>query len=106
MQYQISCECGGSVTAPEAAAGTAVRCACGRSVVIPSLRELRRLAGVDSPPPPELVVETLLLAGKLPEGNLCALCGEVTELVVCCHTECERAYVRRERVPWWVYVLA
>jgi hypothetical protein len=50
-------------------------------------------------------VETLLLAGKLPEERSCVLCGAVTDASICCTTECERAYVRSSRPSLWVYVL-
>src|SRR5947208_3547697 len=107
MPYRIACECGESVTVAETAAGTTALCRCGRKVVIPSLRELRRQAGVpESGPSPELAVEALLLAGELPEEDHCVLCGVATDATVCCRTECERAYVRSGQPSWWVYLLA
>lgn len=107
MQYELDCECGDYVTVEEMAAGTTALCRCGRRIIIPSLRELRRRAGVAEPGlSPELVVETLLLAGKLPEEDHCVLCGVATDASVCCMTECERALVQGGRQPWWVYLLA
>lgn len=47
MNLQLPCECGQHVVISEGMAGTSVRCACGRSVLVPSLGELRRLAGRD-----------------------------------------------------------
>jgi hypothetical protein len=73
---------------------------------VPSLTELRRRAGVAEPGfPPETVVETLLLAGKLPAERNCVLCGVATEASVCCTVDCERAYVQSGRKPWWLYLL-
>jgi hypothetical protein len=50
-------------------------------------------------------VETLLLAGKLPEEDHCILCGIATDASICCTTECERAYVQSGRPSWWIYLL-
>jgi hypothetical protein len=107
MHYRIPCACGESVTVAEAAAGSTIPCGCGRVVVVPSLRELRRQAGVpDSAPPPELAVETLLAAGKLPEETHCILCGTATDGIVYGKAECERARVLDERPPVWARILA
>lgn len=94
MQYLMDCPCGESVTVSESAAGSTVACPCGRTLAVPSLRELRSRAGLpDALPPPEMAVEALLLAGKLPEEDRCVLCGAATEQSVCCAVECERARV-------------
>ena len=107
MQYRLDCECGDGVTAEERAAGTTALCRCGRRIVIPSLRELRRRAGMAEPAvSPELAVESLLLAGKLPEDEYCVLCGVVTDTCVFYRTECERARVDYPRPSQWAYVLA
>src|SRR5262245_57451312 len=98
MEYRVACECGDSVSVTETAAGAKVPCRCGRTVVVPSLRELRRQAGEpEESLPPELVVETLLLAGKLPEEDHCVLCGSPTQGTAFCRTECERAVVKPVR---------
>jgi len=103
MRYELDCECGAAVTVVEAAAGTTALCRCGRAVVIPSLRELRRQAGVREPAvAPELMVESLLLAGKLPEEDHCVLCGVKTGTSICCRTECERARMVSGQPSWWV----
>jgi hypothetical protein len=103
MQYRVACECGDYVTVPETDAGTAVPCRCGRRLAIPSLRELRRLADLPEPAvSPEMAVEHLLLAGKLPDGDRCVLCSVRTDSSVCCTVECERAYIRSGRPPPWV----
>jgi hypothetical protein len=106
VQIKLDCECGKNFFVREADAGVLLRCQCGRSLEVPSLHELRRLAGL--PPPglrPEVVVETLLLAGKLPEEQHCVVCATPTEGVLCCTTECEWATVISGR-PWWAYVLS
>jgi len=103
MEYLVDCECGDYVSVEETAAGTTALCRCGRTVVIPSLRELRRSAGQAEPVSPDLVVESLLLAGELPEEKHCVLCGEATDASVCCKIECERASVKSGRPSSWVY---
>jgi hypothetical protein len=106
MQYRIPCECGDEVIVAEAAAGSKIPCSCGRTIVVPSLRELRQLAGMPArAPSPEMVIETLLLAGKLPEEDDCVLCGVATDQSICCQVECEKAHVKTSRPPWWVWVL-
>ena len=107
MQYELDCECGDCVTVEETTAGTTALCRCGRTVEIPSLRELRRRAGLAEPAvSPELAIETLLLAGRLPEEDHCVLCGVATDTSIYCRTECERAYVLAGRPSLWVYLLA
>jgi hypothetical protein len=94
------------MTVRETAAGVKEQCDCGRTVVVPSLHELRRRAGVpEAGLSPEQVVETLLLAGKLPEERHCVLCGIATDAAICCTTECERAHVQSGERAWWVYLL-
>src|SRR5439155_12122919 len=108
MHYRISCQCGNAVTVPETSAGTNIPCHCGRAIVVPSLRELRRQSGSPQKAiPPEMEVEALLLAARLPEEDDCVLCGTTTDRYVCCRTECERAQVKQERWPWvlWLLVL-
>ena len=102
MQYELDCECGNKILVRETAAGAKELCVCGRKLVVPSLHELRQRAGLPLPGlSPEKVVETLLLAGKLPQEDFCVLCGTATEGVICCTTECERAYVQSSEPPWW-----
>lgn len=101
MKYLISCECGGNVEVAETDAGSKMTCFCGRTVVVPSLRELRRIAGgPEASPSPELEVETLLLSGSLPEEEHCVLCGVATDHLITSETECERAHVQ-DGGPGW-----
>jgi hypothetical protein len=107
MNHRVDCECGDGVTVEETAAGTTVLCRCGRGVVIPSLRELRRRAGRAEPAvSQDLAVESLLLAGKLPEEDHCVLCGVATDTYLCYRTECERARVEGPRPARWTYLPA
>ena len=107
MHYVLDCDCGRTISVRETAAGAKEQCECGRTHVVPSLHELRRLAGLRPPElPPEKVVETLLLARKLPEEDRCVLCGTATEDVVCCTTECEKAQTLSGSPPRWLYLLS
>ncbi len=105
VEHELDCACGKKILVREGDAGARLQCSCGRALEVPSLHELRRRAGL---PPPglriEKVVETLLLAGKLPEERHCVVCATATEGVLCCTTECERAHVTGGR-PWWAYLL-
>jgi hypothetical protein len=107
MPYQLACECGKSVQVEETAAGSTTACQCGLLVVIPSLRELRRLSGVSQPGlSPALEIEAQLLAGNLPQETHCVICGVATDACVHCWTECEKAYVEAVRPSPWAYLLA
>src|SRR5262249_51142395 len=98
MEYALDCECGEKLIVRETAAGATEQCRCGRTIVVPSLHNLRRMAGLPEPGlTPEKAVETLLLAGKLPQEKHCVVCGDATDDSICCKTECERAYVESGR---------
>jgi hypothetical protein len=58
------------------------------------LDELRQQAGVPvQAAPPELVIEALLLARRLPEERCCVLCQQATDGTIICQTECSKAFV-------------
>ncbi|MCI0641958.1 MAG: hypothetical protein L0Y72_31165 [Gemmataceae bacterium] len=42
MEFRLTCECGQRLDLTDGSAGSAVTCACGRAVQVPSLGELRR----------------------------------------------------------------
>jgi hypothetical protein len=107
MPYQLACNCGKQVEVEETSAGATTVCKCGRSVVVPSLRELRRLSGVAQPGlSPVLEIEAQLLAGNLPQEKQCVICGVDTEACIQCRTECEKAYVEAMRPSPWAYLVA
>jgi predicted nucleic acid-binding Zn ribbon protein len=106
MLYHLDCACGAKSAVRETAAGAKEVCHCGRTVVVPSLRDLRRLSGLPEPNlSPDMVAETLLLAGNLPQEDHCVLCGAATNDFICCTTECERAQVERSQPSAWQYAL-
>ncbi|HEY1859307.1 MAG TPA: hypothetical protein VGG61_03080 [Gemmataceae bacterium] len=107
MNLAVPCDCGGSVNVTEGDAGSWLTCPCGRTVVVPSFRELRRQAGAPVKElPPELVLESLLLAGKLPDEQECVLCSEVTSGCITYFVEFERARVVDGNAPWWARAAA
>jgi hypothetical protein len=118
MDFEIRCECGTDVVVSEGAAGARIQCACGRTVTVPSLDELRQNAGLPpTKPSPELAIEHLLATGMLPGTNRCAFCGAATEHRIVVVTECERAWTPRSRssalgsvlgliVFGWVFLVA
>jgi hypothetical protein len=105
MRFDLDCECGGKLLVGEGDAGARLHCQCGRTLEVPPLDELRQRAGLPAPElMPETVVETLLLAGKLPEEHHCVVCATATDGVIRCTTECDRALVVG-RWPRWARLL-
>lgn len=77
--YMIACACGREVSVGPAAAGRRVPCACGGTVQVPRLSELRATAGdVRSRLPAVTSINYLLMAGELPASTTCALSGVPT----------------------------
>jgi hypothetical protein len=102
MNFLVRCECGAPTWVSEGSAGAKIPCACGRTISVPALHQLREEIGL-SPYPgisPEMAIERLLAAGRLPADNLCVGCGKETEQVVQVRAECERAIIRGGRVSW------
>lgn len=96
MDFQLRCSCGQDVSVTEGSAGAVVACACGRAIDVPGLKELRSQAGLAPyDPSPELVLESLLARGALPEERVCVECGVTTDGVVHVRVECERAWRKR-----------
>lgn len=74
-----ACRCGNRLSVNEGAAGTQLPCSCGRTINVPTLRELRAATG-DSALAPEFEVERLLLNGWIPEGERCVCCDSPAEI--------------------------
>lgn len=105
MEIQLQCDCGETITVTEAKAESDVPCKCGREVRVPPFFELRQMAGMTLEVP-ELVVQRLLAAGRLPEETACLICCVQTTAVCRCWLECERAMVVSQRHGVWFYLIS
>jgi hypothetical protein len=104
MNFDVRCECGGCVRVSEGAAGARIQCDCGRTVVVPSLDELRKLAGLPPPEPnPVLVIEDMLARGELPTVPTCAHCGGATSDTVIVTAECEKVASCGPNLIMWLF---
>jgi hypothetical protein len=74
MKYEVRCECGNAHEVSAADAGSALRCACGRTVDVPPLHLLRTTRGRGAISP-LAQVRSALLNGLLPGTRTCSLCG-------------------------------
>lgn len=93
MSYEVRCECGKAHVVGAADAGSSLRCACGRTVDVPPLHQLRASVGEEALSP-AVRIQSLLLAGQLPGTNLCAVCSATTSKRVVIGIECERGELK------------
>jgi hypothetical protein len=106
MEFNIRCECGGLLLISEGAAGARVPCDCGRTVIIPSLDELRKQAGVPAPDPnPVWVIEDMLAHGELPTASTCVYCDSVTSDTMIVTAECEKTVSTGPTLIMWLFAL-
>src|SRR5262245_58695849 len=106
-EYRTDCSCGKRFTVTEGDAGGTLRCSCGHIVRVPSLHELRAQIGLTPYDlSPELVIENLLAAGRLPPTKSCTCCGRETDEILQVVTECERSWVRWTGGVSWAHLLA
>jgi hypothetical protein len=99
MTYEVRCACGKANRVSGADAGGRVKCACGQTVEVPPLHELRAAAGEGAGLSPAVRIEALLLAGRLPGTRACAACFEDTDNVVRVRAELERAVEVEDDAP-------
>lgn len=101
MKYRVDCGCGKEIAVGAGQAGSTVACACGRTVEVPSLRELRVAAGQPATRTPELILQVLLAEGRLPRESDCVGCRRETDGVVWVIAECERPEVQSDAAAGW-----
>jgi hypothetical protein len=105
MSYSVACSCGQRLAVTQNEAGTQKPCACGREVAVPSLRELRQRAGEPVTRTPELVIQSMLRAGTLPDTSDCGLCASPTRDAILVLADCERREPRGSRSGAWFTTL-
>jgi hypothetical protein len=94
MDFHLDCECGASLRVTESAAGASLPCACGRTLQVPPLSEMRRQAGKPAyQARARLVIERMVADGELPPRT-CVACGSTPAGVVDIVTECEKEWTR------------
>lgn len=106
MAFKLDCPCGREIAVAASDAGATVLCACGHSVRVPSLSELRISAGQEAIP--LTIVERIrdaLAAGDLPIGQNCAVSGRPTRDLMYFHVECERVSTREQGAVGWLTTL-
>jgi hypothetical protein len=82
-QFSLDCPCGQTVTVAASQAGSAVRCACGAELKVPSLGRLRELSGKDRyESGPGDTIRRIIQSGELPAGRTCVLSGQPTDDVL------------------------
>ncbi|MEO2091050.1 MAG: hypothetical protein ABGY75_16390 [Gemmataceae bacterium] len=101
--YPVVCECGKTHPVGGGAAGSSLACGCGRTVEVPTLTALKASAGGEGLAP-EMEIEGLLLARKLPLEPDCALCRRPTDDKFHCQVRCE-APTLKPPMTFWQLVL-
>jgi hypothetical protein len=98
MSYEVRCECGKSHAVSAADAGTSLRCACGRTLDVPALHQLRIAAGQQALAP-AVQVRSLLLRDELPGTRECACCHRETDHLARVSVVCERVITKTRASP-------
>lgn len=97
MRFSLTCRCGADIAVSAASCGADVACRCGNRIVVPSLSELRRSAGLSAF---DLTIADRIrwlgLNNRLPQEPNCLLCGSPTPRIWNCFVECERPIVRKQ----------
>jgi hypothetical protein len=103
MNFDVRCECGGHLLISEGAAGARITCDCGRTLLVPSLDDLRQQAGMRAPDPsPVLVIADMLAHGELPTVPTCACCDRSTSDIIIVTAECEKTVSTEPTLLKWI----
>jgi hypothetical protein len=106
MQFHVDCECGKQIAVNEGSAGAIASCACGRSISVPSLIQLKRQAGLTADEiNPELVIQSRLARGELPGDSRCAHCGVNAAEIVLIDVVCEKEWTQQKEGFRWGLLL-
>src|SRR5437762_2353280 len=102
MEFHISCDCGKPHTVTAGDAGAKIPCVCGRTVIVPSLSELRRGHGLTLYDAPVLEIQRMLADHELPPAGGCVRCGVAAERVAVVVAECAKAPAQRRTLGRYV----
>jgi hypothetical protein len=105
--FSVSCECGNVLPVSPSQAGTQLSCACGRSVRVGRLSELRRAQGMDAAESSiRDTIARMIREGSLPPGACCAATGMPTDEIMLFDVHCEQSYVKGSASRKWGIALA
>jgi hypothetical protein len=93
---QLTCDCGAEIDGHQGNAGSNVDCRCGKSVAVPKLSELRKLAGKSAyATNPADMVRELASNGTNPGSANCLECGASGGDLYRCEVVCEQSYANK-----------
>jgi len=102
----VSCPCGKKIPVHAGMAGSEVVCECGRSVNVPTLRELTRLAVSDSEQglsvgnDPLIPLRASLAHDQPPAGVNCIVCQSATDHAMTCELDGWQSGWEDPATPW------
>ena len=113
IEATLPCECGGSVIAHAADAGSTVACRCGRAVPVPKLSQLRTMVGKEAfVTNPVEAIRKAQREGQSPAGHKCLLCGANSPTIYHCEAVCESSHLKGDTAhkangifSWLAFVL-
>jgi hypothetical protein len=104
MDFRLRCDCWNELAVTEGSAGADLRCACGRLVSVPGLKELRLQAGLPPyDPSPELLLRETFDINDVPGDERCVECGAATDHIIRVVAECEKAWGKRAGFDWGTF---
>ena len=104
MSYSLPCECGAVISVTAQQAGSSAACRCGREVPVPSLSQLRKIAGQGAYESGILdTVNRMVREGELPQGETCVISGFPTDDFYNLYIQCE--FVNKKRLLGWGNVI-
>lgn len=112
MSYSVSCRCGKDLPVSAVQAGSTIGCACGATVAVPLLSDLRRSAGETAIPLNAIeTIQALIRDGELPKGDRCPYSGAAADCTLLVRVQCERSWVRgsepigaRDAIVYFVFL--
>jgi hypothetical protein len=100
LLLNVPCMCGRSLAVNSTQAGAKVSCECGKEIQLPSLSQMRKLAGQDAyATNPADKIKRSLKDGINPSGNTCLCCNSLHPLRFELSAECEQMVVKGQGDP-------